>query len=121
VAKVREFLLERINSFKKPLANYHIPQNTLLKFKFYYKFLMANNRDVAKEVKEQVSSFKQPEYVLKKVILIFSFLQYVDTMSKVLFSYFKSYSGRLSKLQYEESITHEDLMGIDDSQVFVKP
>jgi len=38
-------------------------------------------------------------------------------MSKVLFSYFKSYSGRLSKLQYEESITHEDLMGIDDSQV----
>jgi len=54
VAKIREFLLERINTFKKPLANYHIPQNTLLKFKFYYKFLMANNRDVAKEIKEQV-------------------------------------------------------------------
>lgn len=95
VAKIRDFLLDKINMFKKPMANYHIPQNTILKFKFYYKFLMANNRDVAKEIKDQ----------------------YVDTMSKVLFSYFKSYSGRLMKLQYDESTTHEDLMGLDDSQV----
>ena len=45
------------------------------------------------------------------------FFQYVDTMSKVLFSYFKSYSGRLMKLQYDEATTHEDLMGVDDTQV----
>ena len=38
---------------------------------------MAHSRDVAKEIKDF----------------------YVDTMSKVLFSYFKSYSGRLAKLQ----------------------
>jgi hypothetical protein len=50
----REFLLDKINTFKKPMANYHIPQNTILKFKFYYKFLMANNREVAKEIKDQV-------------------------------------------------------------------
>lgn len=92
VVKVREFLLEKINLFKKPMTNYHIPQNTILRFGYYYKFLMANNRDVAKEVKEV----------------------YVDTMSKVLFSYFKSYSGRLLKLQYEEPAGAEDLMGADD-------
>ena len=46
-------------------------------------------------------------------------LQYVDTMSKVLFSYFKSYSGRLMKLQYDESTNHEDLMGVDDTQVII--
>ena len=33
IAKIREFHLEKINQFKKPMANYHIPQNTLLKFK----------------------------------------------------------------------------------------
>ena len=46
--------MDKINLFKKPMTNYHIPQNTILKFKFYYKFLMANNREVAKEIKEQV-------------------------------------------------------------------
>ncbi len=38
------------------MTNYHIPQNTILKFKFYYKFLMANNREVAKEIKDQVNN-----------------------------------------------------------------
>ena len=94
VCKIREFLLEKINLFKKPMTNYHIPQNTVLKFRFYYKFLMANNRDVAKEIKEF----------------------YVDTMSKVLFSYFKSYSGRLAKLQFDSVASETDLMGLDDSQ-----
>jgi hypothetical protein len=56
VTKIREFLLEKVNSFKKPMTNYHIPQNTILKFKFYYKFLMANNREVAKEIKDQVNN-----------------------------------------------------------------
>ncbi|XP_040573609.1 vacuolar protein sorting-associated protein 52 homolog [Lepeophtheirus salmonis] len=95
ITKIREFLLERINQFKKPLANNHIPQNMMLKFGFYYKFVMANNRDVAKEIKDE----------------------YVDTMSKVLFSYFKSYSGRLLKLQYGDLASREDLLGADDSKL----
>ena len=86
--------MEKINLFKKPMTNYHIPQNTILKFRFYFKFLVANNRDVAKEIKDY----------------------YVDTMSKVLFSYFKSYSGRLAKLQYDEPTGENDLMGVDDTQ-----
>ena len=94
ICKIREFLLEKINLFKKPMTNYHIPQNTILKFRFYFKFLVANNRDVAKEIKDY----------------------YVDTMSKVLFSYFKSYSGRLAKLQYDEPTSENDLMGVDDTQ-----
>ena len=61
--------------------------------RFYYKFLLANNRDVAKEVRDE----------------------YLDTMSKVMFSYFKSYSGRLLKLQFDETATRDDLMGLDDS------
>lgn len=89
MSKIREFLLDRISQFRKPMANYHIPQNTMLKFSFYFKFLMANDREIAAEVRDD----------------------YCDTMSKVLFSYFKSYSGRLAKLQFDEIATRDDLVG----------
>ena len=39
ISKIREFHLEKINQFKKPMANYHIPQNTMLQFRLYYFFL----------------------------------------------------------------------------------
>ncbi|CAG5888334.1 unnamed protein product [Menidia menidia] len=81
VSKIREFILQKIYSFRKPMTNYQIPQNTLLKYRFFYQFLLANERTVAKEIRDE----------------------YVDTMSKIYYSYFKSYSGRLLKVQYEES------------------
>lgn len=93
LAKIREFLLQRIYSFRKPMANYQIPQNTLLKFRIFNEFLMTNERHVAKEVRDE----------------------YVDTMSKIYYSYFKSYSSRLMKLQFEEVAARDDLMGVDDS------
>ncbi|XP_069372686.1 vacuolar protein sorting-associated protein 52 homolog isoform X7 [Paralichthys olivaceus] len=78
VSKIREFILQKIYSFRKPMTNYQIPQNTLLKYRFFYQFLLANERTVAKEIRDE----------------------YVDTMSKIYYSYFKSYSGRLLKVQY---------------------
>jgi len=33
VSKIREFILQKIYSFRKPMTNYQIPQNTLLKFR----------------------------------------------------------------------------------------
>ena len=50
VAKIREYFLQKINQFKKPLANYQIPQNAMLKYKFYFHFLQKFNRAVATEV-----------------------------------------------------------------------
>ena len=102
VAKIREYFLMKINQFKKPLANYQIPQNAMLKYKFYFQFLQKFNRIVATEVRDE----------------------YVDTLSKIMFSYFKSYSGRLSKLQYDETATREDLLGAEESGAkgfFFKP
>lgn len=102
VAKIREYFLLKINQFKKPLANYQIPQNAMLRFKFYFRFLQAVNREVAREVRDE----------------------YVDTMSKIMFSYFKSYIGRLAKLQFETSAGREDLLGAEESQskgFFFKP
>lgn len=49
----------------------------LVIYRFFYQFLLANERTVAKEIRDE----------------------YVDTMSKIYFSYFKSYSSRLLKVQ----------------------
>ncbi len=37
IAKIREYLLEKINQFKKPMTNYHIPQNAMVKHKYVSK------------------------------------------------------------------------------------
>uniref|UniRef100_A0A671PPJ8 Vacuolar protein sorting-associated protein 52 homolog n=1 Tax=Sinocyclocheilus anshuiensis TaxID=1608454 RepID=A0A671PPJ8_9TELE len=87
VSKIREFILQKIYSFRKPMTNYQIPQNTLLKFRFFYQFLLANERTVAKEIRDE----------------------YVDTMSKIYFSYFKSYSGRLLKVQVTCILTKKNI------------
>ncbi|KAG0431948.1 hypothetical protein HPB47_021262 [Ixodes persulcatus] len=63
---------------RKPTTNYQVPQNAMLKHKFCYQFLMTHEREIAREIRDE----------------------YVDTMGKILFSYFKSYTNRLMKLQY---------------------
>lgn len=92
VAKVRTYILEQIYKFRKPMANYQMPQNAMLKFKFFFEFILANERNVAQEICNE----------------------YIDTLSKVYYSYFKSYSSRLDKLKYEEAPTKDDLLGIED-------
>ncbi|NWZ60342.1 VPS52 protein, partial [Haliaeetus albicilla] len=85
VTKIREFVLQKIYSFRKPMTNYQIPQNALLKYsRFFYQFLLGNERTVAQELREQ----------------------YVDTMSKIYLSYFKSYTSRLMKIQVGRLGTH---------------
>ncbi|XP_076353464.1 vacuolar protein sorting 52 isoform X4 [Tachypleus tridentatus] len=93
LSKIREYLLQRIYSFRKPMTNYQVTQDTMLKFKFFYQFLMTHEREVAREIRDE----------------------YVDTMSKIYFSYFKSYTTRLMKLQFEETADKDDLMGVEDT------
>ncbi|XP_072015361.1 vacuolar protein sorting-associated protein 52 homolog [Amphiura filiformis] len=93
IAKIREFLLQKVNQMKKPMTNYQVQQNAMLKYRFFFEFLLANERHVAKEVRDE----------------------YVDTMSKVYYSYFKGYIGRLMKLQFDEVADKDDLMGIEDN------
>ncbi|CAH1787667.1 unnamed protein product [Owenia fusiformis] len=93
ISKIREYLLNKIYTFKKPMTNYQIPQNAMLKFRFFNEFLMTNERHVAREIRDE----------------------YVDTMSKIYYSYFKSYTSRLMKLQFEELADKDDLMGVEDT------
>lgn len=93
MSKIRIYLLEQIYKFRKPMTNYQVPQNTMLKHKFFFEFILYNERQVAHEI----------------------CTEYVDTMSKIYYSYFKSYSARLAALKYEDALTKDDLMGIEDT------
>lgn len=93
MSKIRVYLLEQIYKFRKPMANYQIPQNAMLKHKFFFQFVLSNERQVAHEICNE----------------------YIDTMSKIYYSYFKSYSSRLNALKFEEAVTKDDLMGIEDN------
>uniref|UniRef100_H9G6Y6 Vacuolar protein sorting-associated protein 52 homolog n=1 Tax=Anolis carolinensis TaxID=28377 RepID=H9G6Y6_ANOCA len=99
VAKIREFILQKVYSFRKPMTNYQIPQNALLKYRFFYQFLLGHERAVAKEVRDE----------------------YMETMSKIYLSYFKSYTSRLMKVQYEEVAEKDDLMGVEDTSLTPAP
>ncbi|KAI6191229.1 Vacuolar protein sorting-associated protein 52-like protein [Aphelenchoides bicaudatus] len=93
--KVRTWLLTKVSLFKKPLTNYQVPQNSLLKNRFFYEFLLANDRSIAREIKDD----------------------YTDTLSKMFFSYFKTYVSRLFKLQMTDCAAKEDVLGAEDAVV----
>lgn len=59
------------------MTNYEVPQNALLRNRFFYEFLLTNDRQIADEIQRE----------------------YIDTLGKVYFSYFKAYSSKLMKLQ----------------------
>lgn len=92
VTKIRHFILEQISKFKKPTTNYHIPQNTLFEYKFLFEFLLNHDAICAQEI----------------------FNDYVDALSKVYFTYFKSYLSYLQKFQFEEAATKDDLLAVEE-------
>ncbi|XP_053694472.1 vacuolar protein sorting-associated protein 52 homolog [Sabethes cyaneus] len=93
MSKLRVYLMEQIYKFRKPMTNYQIPQNAMLKYKFFFEFILSNERMVAQEICNE----------------------YIDTMGKIYYSYFKSYSTRLGALRFEEAVSKDDLMGLEDT------
>jgi hypothetical protein len=77
ISRIREFIMQKIYQFRKPMANYQITQDLLIKSRFFYEFLLLHDKSVARECRDE----------------------YINTLSKVYFSYFKEYSSKLSKLQ----------------------
>ena len=93
IFKIREYILKKIYSCRKPMTNYHIVQNALLKNKFFFKFLASHERDIAGEIQTE----------------------YIETMGRIYYSYFKEYISKLMKLIYDDLPDKDDLMGNDDS------
>ena len=98
IAKVREFLMIKINGLHKPKTNIQIIQQSfLIKFSYLNAFLYKYNSDIAVEIKQL----------------------YIDTISKLFLTYFKLYITNLSKLQNDQLVNKTDLMGVAES-VFSK-
>ena len=74
------------------MANYQVTQDMLLKNRFFYEFLTLHDKIISKECREE----------------------YINTLSKVYFSYFKEYSSKLAKLQVDEVADKDDLLGSED-------
>ncbi|CAG0919805.1 unnamed protein product [Notodromas monacha] len=93
VTKIREFMLSKIYQLRKPMTNYQVPQNSLLKHKYLFQFLMAHEKEIAREIRDE----------------------YVETLSKVYYSYFKAYASRIMKLLTDETASREDMLGTTES------
>lgn len=93
--RIRLFLLQKLQQLKRPLANYQLPQNSLLKHKNFYHFLITQEPEIAYEIRQE----------------------YLQTMSKLYFSYFKSYATRLLKLVDSNNVNKDDLLGAEDSSL----
>lgn len=76
-AKLRDFFMQKICAVRKPMSNPQLSQNAMLKVCDGFRFLAQHDRAFATEVRDE----------------------YVDTLGKVHFSYFKTYLSRLMKLE----------------------
>lgn len=88
IAKIAEYVSRKVHSFRKPMSNYQIPQSALLQKKFFFQFLVKHQPDLAADLRNE----------------------YVDTFSKVYYSYFKEYLSRLARLRFEELPDKDDLL-----------
>ncbi len=52
-SKIRDFVIQKIYQLRKPMANYQIIQNSLLKCRFFYEFLLSNERQISKEIRDE--------------------------------------------------------------------
>jgi len=95
VARIKEFLLQKINALKKPKTNLQIIQrNVLVRYKLFTQFLAEHHAAVADEVK----------------------LHYVTTMSAVYLKQFRTYVSCLQKLELENGPTRADTLVGDQWQ-----
>jgi len=89
VARIKDFLLQKINALKKPRTNLQILQrNVLVRFKFFTQFLAEHHPAVSDEVKQH----------------------YVSTMSFVYLKQFRTYVMSLQKLELEYAPTKADTL-----------
>ncbi|RLN71967.1 hypothetical protein BBJ28_00014276 [Nothophytophthora sp. Chile5] len=95
IARIREFLLAKMNEVKKPKTNVQmVQQNTLLPMKYLVTFLSDNASDVEEEFREV----------------------YAEAMSKTLVNVFRSYHTGLMKF-HEEVASRTDLIVVDEQSL----
>jgi len=94
VARVKNFLVQKIDALKRPKTNLQIIQrNVLVRYKFFTQFLAEHHDVVADEVRAY----------------------YIKTMSAVYLKQFKDYTSCLQKLELEHTPTRMDMIVSDQT------
>lgn len=95
VAKIREFLLQKIYLLTKPKTNIQIFQETsFAKYRYFYVFLSTYAEDVAAEVHQA----------------------YVNTMAKIYVNHFTNYVASLGKICNPTLAGKTDLIGVPEEK-----
>lgn len=83
ISKIREFLMQKIYSFRKPMSNYQVPQNAMLKFRFVWIYTcMCNIHKLIQQLNYcTVIHASQCMYTLKNKIIMNGLRQYNYTVS----------------------------------------
>ena len=137
IARIRAFLLERFHSLKKPKTNIQIKQKLLLKFAYFYQFLLhhADERAAAAQLMNGGGSSGQAALLQSQGGSGMNLLsgssasggiaapstdicseirrEYHETISAIYYTKFKKYLGELKKLQQDQTVGKEDLLGKD--------
>mmetsp|Transcript_17504 Transcript_17504/g.33713 ORF Transcript_17504/g.33713 Transcript_17504/m.33713 type:complete len:708 (-) Transcript_17504:353-2476(-) len=94
VARVKNFLIQKIDALKKPKTNLQILQRSVLvRYKFFTQFLAEHHPTVADEIRTY----------------------YIKTMSGVYLKHFKYYTTCLQKLELENTPTRMDMIVSDQT------
>ncbi|GAB5357971.1 hypothetical protein AAMO2058_000419400 [Amorphochlora amoebiformis] len=94
IARIRQFLLQRVYLLKKPQTNIQIKQNLLLRFKYLYQFCRLHAPSTADEIRNI----------------------YTDTVRKIYNNHFKQYLLGLMKLQAPIVAKKGDVLGLDETK-----
>lgn len=95
LAKVRDFILQKVYTLKRPKTNIQIiQQNVLLKYKYFVRFLREHGDDIYTEVQSE----------------------YVGVLSKILSQHFRTYLASMEKMQ-SALASQTDLLGAPDAGI----
>ena len=113
VQRLRLFLLERVHALQKPKTNIQIKQKLLVKFRYFYEFLLYHTDAT---LLSQSSTLSSPLVPTLDVDLASELrLHYQQTMSHIYSHKFRQYLDSLQQLQQPSSVEKTDVLGSEES------
>ena len=115
IQRCRVFLLERFHALQKPKTNIQIKQKLLVKYRYFYDFLLYHTDA---QLLAQSSTLSSPLVPVLDVDLAAEMrLHYQQTMSHIYHHKFRQYLASLSALQQPSAVEKTDVLGSQESWV----
>ena len=113
IARIRLFLLERVHALQKPKTNIQIKQKLLVKYRYFYEFLLFHTDAT---FLAQSSTLSSPLVPTLDVDLASELrLHYQQTMSHIYSHKFRQYLDSLQQLQQPSTVEKTDVLGSEES------